>query len=239
MYARPEFEGELLIFGVSGKLLDNALIMYDRQSQSFWSQMLGEAIDGPLQGSKLEFLPSTLTTWGAWRAAHPETVALKTQEGGVRDHYDSYYTSDRAGVAPEGRQDERLPGKEMIAGLFMDEVSKAYPWTELRSAGLTADTIEDTPLMIVFDDASSTALAYERRLPDGRELNFVLEEASADSPAGQVMIDDLTQSRWSIWNGGAFEGELAGTSLSRLPLVNAFWFGWKDYYPDTAIYGLE
>ena len=239
MYARPQFEGQVLSFGVSGKLLDNALIMYDRQTQSFWSQMLGEAIDGPLRGAKLEFLPSTLTTWEAWREAHPDTLALKTQEGGVSDHYDSYYESDRTGVAAEGRQDDRLPGKAMIAGLRIGEASKAYPWSQLRVDGLIMDQLDEVPILIVFDDASSTALAYERRLPDGRELNFVLEEASASSPAGGVLIDDLTDSRWSLWNGGAFEGDLAGTSLPRLPLVNAFWFGWKDYYPNTEIFGIE
>ena len=72
MYAR-EFDGKALAFGVVG-VDKGTLIMYDQQTGSRWSQLFGEAVDGPLEGEKLEKLPSIMTTWAKWRALHPETT---------------------------------------------------------------------------------------------------------------------------------------------------------------------
>lgn len=66
MYAR-EIEGSEFSFGVSGKLIRNVLVMYDRQTESYWSQLLGEAVEGEMVGTKLEFLPSWMMTWEAWK----------------------------------------------------------------------------------------------------------------------------------------------------------------------------
>ena len=76
MYAR-EINGERYEFGVSGKLFRNVLIMYDRQTKSLWSQLLGAAVDGPLKGTRLEMLAASFTTWGVWRREHPDGMVLK------------------------------------------------------------------------------------------------------------------------------------------------------------------
>jgi hypothetical protein len=75
VYAR-EIEGQEFTFGVSGKLIRNVLVMYDRQTGSLWSQLLGEAIDGDMVGASLSFLPSWMMSWKEWKAMHPDTVAL-------------------------------------------------------------------------------------------------------------------------------------------------------------------
>ena len=81
MYDR-EIEGQEYTFGVSGKLIMNVLVMYDRQTDSLWSQLLGEAVEGPLAGTKLTFIESLQTTWAEWKALHPNTLALqKTFQG--------------------------------------------------------------------------------------------------------------------------------------------------------------
>ena len=75
MYAR-EIDGEEHTFGVSGKLIMNALVMYDHQTRSLWSQFLGQAVEGPQQGVKLDFVPVVHTRWSLWRDAHPDTLVL-------------------------------------------------------------------------------------------------------------------------------------------------------------------
>ncbi len=75
MYAR-EINDQEFTFGVSGKLIRNVLVMYDRQTDSLWSQLLGEAVQGEMVGTKLEFLPAWMTTWEEWKALHPNTLAL-------------------------------------------------------------------------------------------------------------------------------------------------------------------
>ena len=76
MYAR-EVNGQVLDFGVSGKLYRNVLVMYDRQTESLWSQLLGKAIIGPMKGTPLTMLPATVMTWGVWRQEHPDGLLLK------------------------------------------------------------------------------------------------------------------------------------------------------------------
>ena len=115
MYARTVNE-EVLTFGVSGKLVMNALVMYDRQSDSLWSQFLGEAMKGPHQGTKLELVPSQLTRWSAWKEEYPDTVALDIG-GPVFDHYLDYYVGPSAGILGQNNRDERLVSKDLVVGI--------------------------------------------------------------------------------------------------------------------------
>ena len=89
MYSR-EIDGQEYDFGVSGKLIMNVLVMYDRQTESLWSQLLGEAVEGELKGTKLEYFPSVMTTWDEWKTRFPDTVALVKGFAGSRDPYVSY-----------------------------------------------------------------------------------------------------------------------------------------------------
>ena len=109
MYAR-EVAGRELTFGVSGKLIMNALVMYDRQTETLWSQFLGQAVEGELAGETLGVVSSQLTVWSAWRDEHPDTLVLDTR-GGVFDQYSNYYTSPNSGVIGQSNYDERLIGK--------------------------------------------------------------------------------------------------------------------------------
>ena len=124
MYAR-DIEGETLTFGVSGKLIMNALVMFDRQTETLWSQFLGEAVEGPLRGTPLEVVPAVLTRWESWRQLHPDTTALD-QGGPVIDAYSGYYFSPQAGVIGERNRDDRLVGKELVHGVVVPQGRKAY-----------------------------------------------------------------------------------------------------------------
>ena len=97
MYAR-EIDGREFTFGVSGKLIRNVLVMYDRQTEALWSQLIGEAVEGEMIGTELTYLPSWFTTWSEWKHMHPDTLALTKPYSGGRDPYASYYASNRAGV---------------------------------------------------------------------------------------------------------------------------------------------
>ena len=75
MYGR-QLEGETLSFGHEGILYENSFVMYDRKTESLWVHVTGRAVWGPLKGKQLEFVPSTVTTWQQWKAAHPRTLVL-------------------------------------------------------------------------------------------------------------------------------------------------------------------
>lgn len=232
MYARS-INGQELSFGVSGKLIRNVLVMYDRQTDTLWSQLLGEAVEGELIGTKLEFLPSWMTTWAEWKALHPHTVALdKEGRRGGRDVYASYYASNNAGVIGETLIDDRLPTKQFVIGVELAETAVAYPFSVLNGEPVVNDTRGGVPLLVLFDAASASGVAYRRDVA-GQTLTF----AAAEAP--RRLTDAETGSSWDAFSGTAVAGPLAGQQLARVKSTVVFWFGWKDFHPDTLVYGLD
>ena len=233
MYAR-EFEGrtEPLTFGVSGKLIRNALVMYDRQTDSLWSQFLGVAVAGELQGTALEPLPSTLTNWATWQRLHPETLVL--DQGGRRsDPYNGYYNSGAAGVLGERNRDGRLEGKEFVLGIQLPGRQRAYAFRDLSEYPVVNDQLGDVELVVVFDADAATGVAFSRAV-DGRMLTF---DREVDSPEGGIVIRDReTETLWSGLTGEALEGELAGVRLEQLTFTQMFWFAWTDFYEDGPLW---
>jgi hypothetical protein len=229
VYARETGE-RTLTFGVSGNLIMNALVMYDHQTDSLWSQFLGEAVQGPLEGRRLDVIPALQTSWGAWLGLHPDTTALDKAGGFKRDRYDLYYSLSRAGLQGEWRKDDRLDTKDLVLGLETEGKARAYSFQRLEAEPLVNDRFQGRPVLIVFDAASETGVAYDRSL-DGRVLTFRLDDGR-----GATMVDRETGTRWTAITGEAVEGELAGARLERVPSHYSFWFAWKDYYPETEVY---
>ena len=92
---------------MSGKLIMNALVMYDRQTETLWSQFLGQAVEGELVGETLGIMASQIVMWSAWKEEHPDTLVLDTG-GGVYDQYNSYYASPNSGIIGQANYDERF-----------------------------------------------------------------------------------------------------------------------------------
>lgn len=219
----------MLTFGVSGKLLRNVLVMYDRETESEWSQLLGEALTGPLTGAKLDWLPSTMSTWGAWRRQFPDTKALR-KPGPASDPYESYYRSADPGILGEAVRDERLRAKEFVLGVRVGEQAKAYPFRLIEKQAVANDALGGEPLVVVFDGQARMARAW-RRVVDGRPLTF-----EPLSGGDLRMRDRETGTTWSAMGGRALEGRLAGKQLDGVVATVSFWFGWKDFYPHTEVY---
>ena len=134
MYARRVAERELT-FGVSGKLYRNVLVMYDRQTGSLWSHLLGSAFAGPLKGSRLRTVPAVHAEWEQWLRAYPGTVVLskdRSPYGRYReDPYAGYYYSPQTGLIPPVERDTRVFPKEFVLGVALPGGAKAYPYSRL------------------------------------------------------------------------------------------------------------
>ena len=233
MYAR-DVEDQLLTFGVSGKLIMNALVMFDRQTDTLWSQFLGRAVEGPLSGTDLEVVPAVLTRWESWRMLHPETTVLD-QGGPVIDAYSGYYFRPQAGVIGERNEDERLFFKELVHGVVLPQGRKAYAHRDLAETLVVNDLIGNQPVLVAWDEIGATAVAYDPTV-DGRILSF---EAHDPDESGAVVRDLETGSVWSVLTGEAISGDLAGSRLQVLNGFAVFWFAWSDYFPDTDVFQPE
>ena len=115
-------------------------------------------------------------------------------------------------------------------------VIRAYPFGVLNDAPVVNDTVGDEPVLVTFDAGSGAGVVFSR-VVDGQTLTFEALDAEAVASDGPLYIQDAeTESRWLTLTGEAVEGELAGKSLEQIPTTLSFWFGWKDFYPDTEIY---
>jgi hypothetical protein len=233
VYSR-QIEGEIHTFGVSGKLMRNIMVMYDRETESLWSQLLGRAVQGPLDGTELAYLPSWLTTWEDWKARHPDTLALVKGYKGSRDPYQDYYENSQAGVQGELRQDDRLAVKQYVVGVTQGDEAVAYAWSTLNDEPVVNDTVGDAPILVVFYAETGTSAVFDRRVA-GQTLTFSLAEPGTPSEE-MFVVDGETGSRWLGLTGRAIDGPLAGETLDRVTSTSSFWFGWKDNYPKTRIY---
>ena len=230
MYAR-EIDGETYTFGVSGKLLRNVLVMYDRESNSEWSQILGEALTGPLTGTKLELVPSSRMSWKEWRKRYSNTLALRKPRYTGFDSYDSYYRSDAAGLVGETIRDDRLEIKQLVVGIKVADTVIAYPYFELETSPVLNDAVAERELLITFDAKTESIGVFDREL-EGQALTF--SEVEGDN---ENMRDHETGSTWNRLTGRGVAGPFKDKALAKMPYTSSFWFGWKDNYPETLVYG--
>ena len=190
MVFRADHHGQRVFFGVSGLLYNSDVLLYDRATDSLWSQLKMEAVAGQRVGDRLTWLPVQHTTWSAWLADHPQTDVLSVDTGYNRDYdddpYDRYGSSPRL-MFPVGHQDARLPPKSWVAGLVINGEAKAYPLEQLAAAGTVTDQV------------------------GGQDVHV-----SYDAAAQAVHMTD--------------------TSGAPVPFVQAYWFAWVAFYPDTAMY---
>lgn len=154
MYDRT-IDGRELEFGVSGMLWNANVLLYDRQSESLWSQVKGGAVTGPMSGARFRTRPSTVTSWKKWRTRHPETLVLSRDTGYRRDYsedpYDDYYARRGAGIWRLFKPGLNEEEKELVAGLEVNGQARAWPMKALREKGTLTDTVAGQTLTLSMD----------------------------------------------------------------------------------------
>ncbi|MCI0710461.1 MAG: DUF3179 domain-containing protein [Chloroflexi bacterium] len=240
----------VLEFGVSGVLRNSDMVMFDRQTESWWQQFTGEGIVGTYNGTILEILPSQVLGFGQFAERYPDGLVMSRDTGYGRSYGTNPYTNYDQSSSPflfSGEIDPRLPATERVLAGTLDGVSMAYPFSMLTEQIVINDILAETPVVVFWQpgvasslDRSSidesrdigTAALYERRLEDGRVLEFVWNSDT------QALTDLQTGSQWNLF-GEAIQGELTGTELRQGLLAPHFWFAWAAFQPDTAIYTHE
>lgn len=241
-------DGNELTFGTSGNLRNSDLVMWDRQTESWWQQITGEAIVGQLAGKVLEQLPSPIIAWETFQSEYPDGKLLlrETDARGreIRDYdnppYSGYDSVDNLNpFAFDGPRDGRLPPTIRVLTVKNDEATVAYPFSFLEEAPVVNDTIGGQDVVAFFDDGtlsafldssdniqSSGSTTLFSRVLDGETLTFSLGDTG--------ITDDQTGSVWNI-TGKAISGPLEGKELEPVIHQNHFWFAWAVFEPDTEI----
>ena len=231
MYAR-ELGGQLLTLEASGALYKDALVMYDRETQTLWTQIDGSAMRGALAGRTLKPIPAVQTTWGEWKRQHPETLVLRKPEKILNSPYANYALDPHAlGISGRQQPDARLPGKALVVGLREGEDALAIPLEKLRKKPLLETTLAGEPILIVYDYQRNTARVFRRQLGSA-VLKFSLAGRGKEK---QLLLKDREGNRWEAASGKAISGPQEGATLEAVPYLVSYWWAWVAYSPRTRL----
>ena len=251
-----ELDGVVYDFGVSGNLRNSDLIMWDRQTESWWQQLTGEGLVGALAGGQLSFVPAQIVSWVTFMEAYPHGDVLSRETGHVRRYGSNPYVGyDRVDnppflyINPEtggpAEPDPRLLPKERVVAVEINGDAAAFPYPLLREERVVHYEVGGQEIVVFFELGTNSALGAAqiaqaedlgstgvfRPELDGQPLTFRLE---GDAATGAI-VDNETGSAWSI-PGTAVAGPMTGRQLERVNAQDHFWFAWAAFKPDTRIY---
>jgi hypothetical protein len=242
-------DGRALDFGTTGRLRFSNLLMYDRQTESWWQQATGEAVIGEFVGQRLPFLPASIISWADARDTFPEAQVLSRETGFRRDYgrnpYAGYDNLNNPPFLYHGPVPlDPLPPMARVTTVELNGETVAYPNQVLQEIVVANDTVGGVDVVVFWQPGLASALdssaiadgqdvgasgVFERML-DGRTLTFVAD--------GTTIIDEQTGSAWTVL-GEAVTGELAGQQLKPVVKIDHFWFSWAAFRPETRIFQPE
>lgn len=238
-------DGRVLDFGTTGNLRKSDLVMWDRQTESWWQQATGTAIVGSLTGAVLSVFPASIVSFDTFRQAYPDGKVLSRDTGFTRNYGENPYIGyDDVNQRPflfSGPIDGRLPPKEKVVTVLLGGDQVAYPYSLLRRKGAVMDSVGGVEVAVFYQPGSASALggASIPDSPDGGATGVFKarlgERSLTFRSEAKAFVDDQTGSRWDLL-GRALSGPLAGSRLSPVVHGDHFWFAWAAFQPETRIY---
>jgi hypothetical protein len=249
-FERPTIDGELLDFGTSGKLYNANLVMYDRQTETYWAQATGQAIVGELAGEQLTFVPARILSFADWRAEHPDGLVLSRDTGHERPYGENPYEGLDTSARPflfSGELDRRLPATSRVLGIARAGDTVAFPYEVVAADAVggwavVVERVAGEPVVVFWKAGTASALD-SREISEGRNVGAIA--AYRPVSGGRLLmfeartkgiVDRETGSVWSIL-GRAVAGPLAGEQLVPELAIDSLWFDWAAFHPETRIFG--
>lgn len=228
-------DGQVLHFYLAG-INNQNFIMRDKETGTWWQQVSGKAILGPLKGRQLKRVFHDELSFAIWKREKPEGRVLKPDDKIVAaNQYETADWETRIGkmrVVEGVDVDKRLAPRTLVLGIEVGDKSIAYPLDALQKQSPIMDVVGSTPIMLLLGEDKRSVRAFER-IVDGRRLEFFQKtEGSAFQ-----LLDVETASTWNF-EGKATSGPLAGKQLKKIFVLEDYWFDWRIYHPDTAVYEL-
>jgi Protein of unknown function (DUF3179) len=241
-----EVDGRAVEFGTTGMLRNSDLVMYDRETESWWQQITADAVVGEQTGTELEVLPSQILSWAEFRRLHPDGEVLTRDTGFSRDYgsnpYVGYDQPDSQPFLLEGEVDDALPPKERVAAVKTKDGAVVYPFGRLAEEAPINDRIGGEPVVVLFDPEVGSALDSEA-IASGREVGAAAVFESTvrgralsfrhGAEPGTVR-DRQTESSWDL-AGRATAGPLKGAQLRQVPHDDQFWFALAAFFEQPDI----
>jgi len=211
--------------------------MRDDQTGTYWQQITGKAISGPLKGKQLELVPADELTFALWKSEQPNGTVLKD----VARYTGDYAKKDwdkRMAHAPTviSFPHPGVKDRTLMLGVEIDGVARAYPFSAVRDEKLIEDRIGSAPIVLVVGPDNQSVRVFKSHVPGqtGTPQFYRVSEVNKN-PALPLVIDDATGSSWNF-EGCVVSGRLKGACLERVPVIKDYWFDWRNYHAGTSVY---
>jgi hypothetical protein len=232
---KSTLDDQVLHFRLIGVNNQN-FIMSDEETGSWWQQVTGKAILGPLKGRSLERMPFEQVTFGLWVDENPDSTVLE-----ARAEYVDLYRSnvlergeDRDGkfmsFPVEANPDDSLALGELLIAVQLPDLEKAYSKRKLREQNPISDRVGGRDILLVLGADDDSVRCFDRSVAE-----MTLELFRKPGSEGLLLVDAETGSEWDF-SGTAISGPLAGQVLTRWPVYSDYWFDWKAFHPDSPVY---
>ena len=247
VFRRPIIDEEILTFGTSGNLRYSDLVMWDRQTESWWQQFNGEAIVGDLTGTKLESLPAAIISWADFKSKHPDAQVLSIETGFQRSYgrnpYAGYDNINSHPFAFVGDLDAQLPAMARVVGISLENgQGGAFSLDLLRENQILNENLGELPVVLFWKSGTASALD-SGSIADGRDVGTTGvfsaqiddQELTFSALEDGLFLDRETGSIWDIF-GEAIDGPMSGSKLDPIPHHDTFWFAWAAFVPDGELH---
>jgi len=234
-------------------------LMRDRETGSWWQQITGKAIYGPMRGTSLDPVLSDELTYGEWKSEFPTGTVLAPVANFSKEYKSDWETHVAKLPVVISFPGTELKSRDVVIGLQVNGNARAYPWDIFAKQSPIMDRVSGTPLLLVVGPDGKSFRAFISRI-DGRDAEFFLKtdpaaeisseklsssEKAPDSANPQIpknqmpnnwsLFDSGTGSEWNF-QGCAISGPAQGRCLERVPALKDYWFDWRNYHADTTIY---
>ncbi len=221
--------GRVLHFYLAG-INNQNFLMRDRETGSWWQQITGKAIYGPLQGAELSLVLSDELSFGEWRTESPTGQVLAPVAKYAKE-YDPKWEPEVAKlpvvISFPGTE---LKSRDVVIGVAMGDAARAYPWETFAKESPILDRVKGTPLLLVLGPDGKSFRVFIARI-DGHDAEFFLKADTQD----WALLDTFSASQWNF-QGCAISGSAQGKCLARVPALKDYWFDWRNYHAETTVY---
>jgi len=219
-------------FRLSG-INNQNFLMTDEETGSWWQQISGTAIAGPLKGKRLTRVLHDEVAFRLWLREHPDTRVLVPASDTAWINFSRNWEEETAKlpVATRVRLTDSLPARTIIVGLELEGESKAWTMSALEKQLLIIDRLGGRTVALVLGEDGKSVRAFDPRV-DGKFVELFVVPGSTP-----LELKDDAGNTWDF-RGVATSGPLAGRKLEPLPIIKDYWFDWKTYHPTTMVYNL-
>jgi hypothetical protein len=238
---RAEIDGQRLRFHLAG-INNQNFLMRDEETGTYWQQISGAAVSGPLAGRRLALVPSDELTFALWKTENPRGTVLDDLPAYVSEYAPKDWEV-RMRKAPTvlSYAGDGLTARDLMLGIRDFGASRAFLYDEVLREKLVQDRVGSEPIILIVGPDDQSVRAFRRQIPsvEGTPEFYRLPAQNLQSAhhgvTGTLFLDDLTASAWNF-QGCAVSGSAQGRCLERVEVIKDYWFDWRHYNPATTVY---